>query len=152
MRFAAVVKKFTFLFRGFPRRYAPLNDMMTTVLTAMTPECLLHAPFSKNKFFSLRCWANPCFSANTLKPYCSVGFFYYIFLIFIFFEHTQIKKQRAKASHQADNLTKLWQEFLSVLEMIRHGMRSVPTKQALARYCGLSLCPSYFEREECLSG
>ena len=51
MRFAAVVKKFTFLFRGFPRRYAPLNDMMTTVLTAMTPECLLHAPFSKNKFF-----------------------------------------------------------------------------------------------------
>ena len=49
MRFAAVVKKFTFLFRGFPRRYAPLNDMMTTVLTAMTPECQLHAPFSKNK-------------------------------------------------------------------------------------------------------
>ena len=78
--------------------------------------------------------------------------FYYIFLIFIFFEHTQIKKPRAKASHQADNLAKLWQEFLSVLEMIRHGMRSVPTKQALARYCGLSLCPSYFEREECLSG
>ena len=44
--------------------------------------------------------------------------FYYIFLIFIFFEHTQIKKQRAKASHQADNLTKLWQKFLSVLELI----------------------------------
>ena len=96
--------------------------------------------------------SNPCFSANTLKPYCSVGFFYYIFLIFIFFEHTQIKKPRAKASHQADNLTKLWQEFLSVLEMIRHGIRSVPTKQALARNYGLSLCPSYFEREKCLSG
>ena len=95
MRFAAVVKKFTFLFRGFPRRYAPLNDMMTTVLTAMTPECLLHAPFSKNKFFSLRCWANPCFSANTLKPYCSVGFFYCIFLIFIFFEHTQTFRKAA---------------------------------------------------------
>ena len=62
--------------------------------------------------------SNPCFSANTLKPYCSVGFFYYIFLIFIFFEHTQIEKPRAKASHQADNLTKLWQEFLSVLELI----------------------------------
>ena len=52
MRFAAVVKKFTFLFRGFPRRYAPLNDMMTTVLTAMTPECLLHAPFPKLRFFT----------------------------------------------------------------------------------------------------
>ena len=52
MRFAAVVKKFTFLFRGFPRRYAPLNDMMTTVLTAMTPEYLLHAPFPKLRFFT----------------------------------------------------------------------------------------------------
>ena len=108
----------------------------------------VYIKISENQVFS---WGLPR-AANTLKPYCSVGFFYYIFLIFIFFEHTQIKKQRAKASHQADNLTKLWQEFLSVLEMIRHGMRSVPTKQALARYCGLSLCPSYFEREECLSG
>ena len=59
---------------------------------------------------------------------------------------------RTQCAHQADNLAKLWQEFLSVLELIRHGMRSVPTKQALARNYGLSLCPSYFEREKCLSG
>ena len=52
MRFAAVVKKFTFLFRGFPRRYAPLNDMMTTVLTAMTPERMLLRQHLETLLFS----------------------------------------------------------------------------------------------------
>ena len=35
---------------------------------------------------------------------------------------------------------------------IYYGTQSVPTKQALARNCGLSFCPSYFEREEWLRG
>ncbi len=59
---------FTFLFRGFPRRFAPRNDTIWSVAITATP-------------FELSA--------------CAQG-----------------------ALHQADNLAKLWQEFLSLLELI----------------------------------
>ena len=38
MRFVAIVKRFLFLFRGFPRRFTPRNDIWAVEITATTFE------------------------------------------------------------------------------------------------------------------